>query len=425
MRLIFKFIYILFLLQATAIVVHAQTNNDDLLAKASRAAQNGKYTEAKEIVMQVLATDSLRTDALVMIANLNFWEGNNEIALQWIEKANEQKPRDDEFYSSYMNILLVNKKYVELIATADKAVTDIYRDELNLLQKRMIAYNQLGNYEQAYESYKNTNNKTTQQHPAIQALLVETVEHLHKSSINASYSIDMFSNASAQHLASVGYNYKPNKNTYGISVNYANRFNMSDVQIETTNYLYVSDRQYIYANFGHGINYKLFPQYRIGLEYYFPISKLIESSVGGRYLHYFNEDNDPFNTIKKDVFIVTGHLGVYVGEGWLAVRPFWVIKKDMQSLSMSLKYRKYGKSIGDFWGIELLAGNSPDDMYSISQSGFNELTSYKIRLEKSWRLSPSSDLIIAPAYGYEQNAVGQTTAFRSRFVFDIAYRFKF
>jgi YaiO family outer membrane protein len=425
MKLIFKYIYILLLLQTTACVLYAQTNNDDLLGRASRAAQGGKYAEAKEIVMQVLTTDSLRTDALVMLANLNFWEGNNEIALQWIEKANEQKPRDDEFYSTYMNILLANKKFNELIAITDKAVIDIYRDELNLLQKRMIAYNQLANYEQAYESYKRTNDKATKQNPAIQALLAETLEQLQKSSINASYSIDMFNNASAQHLASVGYNYKPNKNTYGISINYANRFGMSDFQIETTNYLYVTDRQYIYANFGHGTNYKLFPQYRIGLEYYFPISKLIESSLGGRYLHYYNADNDPLNTIKRDVFIATGHLGAYIGEGWLAVRPFWVIKKDMQSLSLSLKYRKYGKSVGDFLGAELLVGNSPDDMYSISQSGFNELTSYKLRFEKSWRLNPSSDLIFAPAYGYEQYVLGTSKAFRSRFVIDIAYRLKF
>ena len=422
----FKYIVaFMFLLFTSALP--AQVDNDALLARASRAAQSANYAEAQTIVLQVLAVDSVRTDALVMMANLNFWSGENEKALLWIEKANIQQPRDDDFYSSYMNILIANKKFSELLLIAERAKNDVYRDALNLLQKRMIAYNELGKYEQTYEAYKSTDDKEVKQQPAIQGLVAIALEQLQKSALTIGYSIDMFSkNAGPQHLASVGYSYKPNRNTYGVGVNYANRFGLNDLQVETTNYLYVADRHYIYANFGMGLNYTLFPQHRIGLEYYFPISAKLESSVGGRYLHYYNVDNDPHNTEKRDVFIVTGHLGGYIGEGWLAFRPFWVIKKDMQSLSMSLKYRKYGKTVRDFWGVELLAGNSPDDMYSTTtESGFNELSSYKIRIEKSWRLNQSSDLLLAAAYGYEQFVVPGGSEFRSRLAIDVSYRIKF
>lgn len=411
--------YILLLLTFTLSAV-SQQNNDSILAQASKLAQAKNYAQAKEMVLRVVDNDSMRTDAVVMVANLDFWSGNNEGALTWIEKAKNKNAKDEDFYTAYMNILLVNKKYAELLLVTESAKTDGYKNEVNLLQKKMLAHQQLGksNMEKVYESYKEIKDNSVKQNPAIQSILSETLKEIQKNTITANYSIDMFSNRSAQHLASIGTNTKSKINSFGLNINYANRFNQSDLQIETTNYLHINKLNYIYFNYGYGVNNNLFPKHRFGLEYYFPIAEKIETSLGGRYMNYIN-------VIDNEVYIVTGHLGTYIGDGWIGLRPFWVIKKNMQSLSFSLKYRKYGESTRKYWGAELMVGNSPDDMYSISQSGFNDLTSYKIRLEKSWMLGPNSDLVFAPAYGYEEYALGPTTKFRSRFVLDFIYRFNF
>jgi YaiO family outer membrane protein len=398
------------------IFVNAQVNNDSLLSVASAMAANKKYDEAKLLVHKVVATDSSRSDALVLLANLNFWTGANDSALHWIEKANHLQANDDDFYTTFLNVLLVNKQYDRLLQIAVYAASDGYSDKFNWLQKQLIAYDHLMNYSKALQLYNAFTDESIKYHPAILAIVDRIADKFRSRSMLLTYSIDVFSNTNPQHLVGLGYNFHRQKNTYGLALNYANRFSKSDFQLETTNYLYLSDNRYVYANYGFGFNQSLFPRHRAGLEYYFPIKKILESSLGVRYLFYSGVTN-------SSVYIFTGHLGSYIGKGWLAFRPFWVINNDLQSLTLSLKYRKYGNRLRDFWGVELLAGNSPDDMYSISQSGFNSLRSYKIRFEKSWRINSYSDFIIAPAYSYEQVANGQHLNFRSRVELEFAYRF--
>lgn len=412
----FKFLILFCLFHTVVMVSTAQVNNDSLLSSASLLAKNGDYNKAKDIVYAVVRNDSTRSDALVMLANLNFWTGENKSALYWIDKASSMKATDSDFYTSYLNILLANKKYTQLLEVADKSVADGYSDQLNLMQKSLIALQQLGNYTKALELYNSITDESIKLHPSVLAIIDKMNDQIHKKSLVINYSIDVFSNANPQHLAGIAYAYKPKRNSYGFGVNYANRFSQSDVQVETTNYLYLSDSRYVYTNYGFGINSTLFPRHRAGLEYYFPVTDKLESSLGGRYLTYSSISDNK-------VYILTGHLGGYIGKGWMALRPFWVIKDDLQSLTVSLKYRKYGKRSRDFSGIELLVGNSPDDMYSISQSGFNNLKSYKIRFERSWRIDSKSDLIIAPAYSYEQFARGLLIDFRSRFGMEFSYRF--
>lgn len=413
-----KLLILYFSIQIFSFPIYAQQNNDSLLSVVAGLAQEGDYVQANEIALRVMQSDSTRTDALVVIANLNFWMSKNDSALIWIQKADSLKATDDDFYSSYLNILLVNKDYEQLLKIAQRAHADNYSNAVNLLQKQLVAYQGLLKYKEAIELYDAHEDENAKEDHAVKALIEEILLKFQNNLISINYSIDMFSNRDPQHLLSFDFSYKPKINTHGFTINYASRFGLADLQVETTNYIYLASRHYMYLNYGLGVNAVLFPRHRIGLEYYFPISKFIEASLGSRFLSYSN-------TISEKVYILTGHLGGYVGDGWIGLRPFWVIKKDIQAFSVSLKYKHYGKSKFDYWGAELLVGNSPDDMYSITQSGFNDLQSYRARFEKSWMIDKTSSLFFAPSFGIEQYVQGVDALYRSRFTFDFGYRYKF
>jgi len=170
----------------------------------------------------------------------------------------------------------------------------------------------------------------------------------------------------------------------------------------------------MYLNYGFAFGNLLFPRHRLGFEYYVPLTHKTEVSLGGRYMNYPN----------SGVLILTGHMGRYIGKSWLSLRPFYVFttQSNKQSISLIGNYRLYSKNELDFWGLELGFGNSPDDRYSISQTGgFNQLTAYKIKIEKSLRLSQVSDLRIGIGYAREEFFTNQ---FRNRYTVEMGYKLR-
>jgi YaiO family outer membrane protein len=78
----------------------------------------------------------------------------------------------------------------------------------------------------------------------------------------------------------------------------------------------------------------------------------------------------------------------------------------------------------DYWGIELGFGNSPDDIYSTSQNGFNQLKAYKVKVEKNLMISRISDLHLALGYSREEYGTS-STQFRNRFTAELGYKIRF
>jgi hypothetical protein len=76
-----------------------------------------------------------------------------------------------------------------------------------------------------------------------------------------------------------------------------------------------------------------------------------------------------------------------------------------------------------FWGIEIGYGNSPDETYSITQIGtYNQLKSYKIKLEKNLMLNRVSDLHIG--FGYATEEYGATNQYRNRYTIELGYKYR-
>ena len=398
--------------------ISAQTNIDSLFNKAVDKSHIQKYQDAISDINKAIIADSSRTDINIFLANLYLWSEKRDSALACIEKVKSTDELSDDFFDAYLNILLGSKKYFELIDACNLAEQRKYSNKLNLIKKKILAFEGIGDYESGIKLVNKVDNKHFLTDKTVSELYNNLILKNCRQTIAANYSLDVFNSIKAQHLASLAYSFKVDKHSIELSTNYANRFGFNDVQIESTAYLATTAKQYLYLNYGYAINASLFPQHRTGLEYYFPIVSKWDGSLGGRYMYYKNATN-------KSVVILTAHIGTYFENMWISIRPFYVIKKDLRSVSLVSKYRLYEKNNRNYWGAELGFGNSPDDMFAASQSSFNELMSYKIKLEKSLIIDRTSDIYFGLSYINEQIHQGTIIGNRSRYTLEIGYKYRF
>lgn len=410
-------ILLLFTFSVFCVFVSAQQNTDSIFARAVSEGNSQQYDRAIEEAKKAYDTDSNRGDILVYIANVYSWKNDNESSLIYLNKANALNYKGDDYYETLTNVLLRSEKYDALLTACNEAEQNKYSNTQDLLRKKLIAYTELQDYKSGVEYAELLPNKIYIDSELISDLYTNLLLKRNTNVISAFYSLDLVDGLTPmdQHLASIGYSFAVGKHTLGLRANYANRFGKNDFQAELDFYLKLQNAHYMYFNYGYGVNSTLFPKHRIGYEYYFPLAYKVEASLGARYLNYQL-------SVDPHVFILTGHLGKYFTKSKVSLRPFYVMKKDFQSLSFIADYRLYGKTELDYWGLELGFGNSPDDIYStLPTGGFNQLAAYKVKLLKNFMINRTSDLHIGLGYTYEEFIV---TQFRNRFTVELGYKIR-
>jgi len=391
----------------------AQVNTDSLFNEAIADSRAGNYDAAIEKAETVLEIHPARYDVMVFEANVFAWKGNYKHALGIIDKAYSINPGYEELYDSWLNILLWSKDYNRLLEVSEIARQNKYSNQYNLVLKQALAYKFLGEYDSGtklIESHVNFLDSA-----AVKQLYNELQMLSRVNALSLFYSIDLFdnNNTDLQHLSYVDYAFKIKKTTIIPRVNFANRFNTNDLQIEADFYHSFSNGHYLYLNYGAGMYSKLFPEHRAGLEYFLPASKTMEFSIGGRFL---NSGND-------NVVIATGHIGKYYRNWWFSLRPYYVIRDSKNAFTAVLNTRYYSKNPVNFWGAEFVYGHSPDERYSLSTPTENLLlTGYRIKLEKNIALFRFNELRFSAAYASEEYSAG---SFRNRYTLEILFKHKF
>lgn len=412
----YRYLTIILLFSGLIHEVNAQVNIDSIFAIAISNSQSQQYVAAISQAKKAVETDPRRADIMVFIANVYSWQDKNDSALIYIRKAQALNYHQNEFYETWTNVLLRSHDYEALLKSLDEAEKEHYSTE-DILKKRLIAYQQLKEYDQGVTLLEMPLNQRFLTSEPFNGMYSYFLMKRNSNLVSAYYILDFFDNSSlAQHLGSLGYSFKTGKNNLGFTANYANRFGLNDVQLESNFYLILKNKQYMYFNYGYAFKASLFPLHRAGFEYYFPLFAKMDGSVGGRYMYYPKSNSN--------VFILTGHLGKYIGNSWLSIRPFYVNvqKNNTQSLSIIGNYRLFGKTELDYWGLELGYGNSPDEKYTTSQLvGFNQLNTYRVKLEKNFMLNRVSDLHIGLGYSHEEFI---SNNYRNRFTVELGYKIR-
>ncbi len=390
-----------------------QVNTDSIFNEAINNAQNKKYEEAISQAQKALSYHPKRYDIIVFVANVNAWQGNYIEALKNIEKAYKINQTNKELYDAWLNVLLWSKNYKKLIEIADLAKANNYTDTYNLILKKSLAYKALSKYDAGIDLIETQSNYLDS--AVIKAIYNQMITLKKDKAVSVYYAVDLFENNTPdpQHLTYIDYAFKIRENTLITRLNYANRFDLNDLQIEADYYQVFKNGHYLYSNYGFGIKKDLFPEHRAGLEYFFSFLETFESSFGGRYMNFGN----------NDIYIATGHLSKYVKNFWVAVRPFYVFHEQKNTLSTVFNARYYGKNPTNYWGAEFLYGNSPDERYAFSQSeDIFILENYRYKLEKNTLLFKSNELKLSAAYSNEEFIAEN---YRNRFTFEILLKHKF
>ncbi len=274
----FQLIVFLIMLASTGFL-QAQTNVDSIFAVAIEKAHGGAYAAAIREAKTALSADTARGDICVFLANVYSWSQKNDSALLFIDKAKKLNYLNEEFYDSYLNILLRSGKYEELEAACEEAEKNNYGDTKNLLTKKLIAYAQTGAYDKGISLFKDEKNKVYLQEKTIDELYTSLLMKQRTNLLSVNYSLDMFDNNDPQHLFSLGNAMQFKNRNIGLNANYAHRFGKNDVQIELNDYSVIYKKNYLYFNYGYALTGDLFPRHRTGLEYYFAISKHWDGSL--------------------------------------------------------------------------------------------------------------------------------------------------
>lgn len=383
---------------------------DSLLVKAQEEAIKGNYAAAVKKADSVFHIYPRSINALVMIAKSYAWQGVYDTAKIYLNLAYKNGPKNESLYDVWLNTLLWNQEYNEVIKKANLAEKNDYGNDYNLAQKRLYAYDALIEYDSAVSVFEPEEQKalldSTPLFNAYRDILIKSKKH----TITGYYAIDLFGNndPKPQHLAYIDYGFKIKKNTLIFRLNYANRFGTDGLQVEVDYYHLLKKSKYFYFNYGISVMNEVFPKHRAGIEYFFPLKNKFEASVGARYM-YFTD---------KHVPILTGHIGKYLNKYWFALRPYYTF--DENSISLVANIRRFSDISFNYWGLELGYGNSPDERYLLDPTGdYFNLNSYRVKLEKSLMVTTTNDLKISFGFAYEETA---KSVFRNRYTIEIIYK---
>jgi YaiO family outer membrane protein len=412
-----KFTFILLILTGLISEVHAKVNTDSIFERAITLAKSQHFNLAIIDAKKALSYNTKRGDIIVFLANAYSMDNKSDTAFMYIQWAKEIGYHNDDYYETWTNILLRDHQYLALLQACNEAEKQKYPDYEDLFHKRLTAYTELKYYDKGIHLIETPKNKGYLNDKKINDVYSYLIYERNINTLSVNYSLNMLDKGFIpQHIASLGYSLRIGENGLGIDANYINQQNLNYVQLKANFHISLTEEQSIYFNYGYAYKASLFPQHQASFEYYINFPDQLESSFGARFMNY--------EKLNNNFLILTAHIGKYIEDNYFAIRPYYVFNNSTKDKSFSLmsNYKLFGSNEFDFWNIEIDYGNMPDDLYSSTQVfGFSQLSSYKIKLEKNFRINRTSDFHIGAGYSNEEI---KWYLYRNRLIVDVGYQIR-
>jgi len=410
-------------------------NVDSVIQVVFKYANKKLYKEGIKIAKTLEQKYPERKDITLLVGNLFAWQNQYDSAKIYVNKILSEDDTNKDGYSSLMNILLWNQEYEDLLYTTDLAEIKGYDDMYNLTMKRTLAKKGLEEYEDAINILESDDAISFADSADIKQLKFDLNWLAKKRAITFFYALDFATKFKPHHFAFAEWANKLEDYTLALRLNYAyrhwgiNNTGVDGIQLEADVYKVLKNkREYVYLNYGIGINnydISVFPKHRLGVEYFFPIDKNIDGSVGGRY----------FLFSKDKVFILTGHIGTTNNKNWFAFRPYLTFSNSDETLfSFVANYRRYVKHNFDFFGVEFGYGVFPDDRLILQPDGtstleLNSYKSYRIKLERNFLTKELWEIRLGLGSIFEKIEKDEPTKIVDksspyRFLFEILFRYR-
>jgi YaiO family outer membrane protein len=207
---------------------------------------------------------------------------------------------------------------------------------------------------------------------------------------------------SPTHYGYVEYLRKFNKSSLIGRANIGYRYGEAEAQLEADFYQ-TFNKGYLYTNAGISQGEIIFPKIRLGAEYYFAPQAQFDFSIGGRYMHFENED----------VGLATGQAAYRFADYTLAYRPYYDMGNNLWSHVLSIQ--KYDEKKENLIRLEGQYGTVPY-LYIYDASAYSitsePLRAYRAGIQYQRRFGDS--FFVKPIFLYEYEEY-YPSSYRHRF----------
>lgn len=387
---------ILFLFVFTSALISKAQDSfdpDELLMEARTLILDGKYNEGRKIAFRALSQYPNYADILILVGRSYAWEGKNDSASVYLERAIVASPKYSDGYVAYLDNLFWADdltKADEILQRAKSNLGTPTPDPIVYRESRLFYYRE--EYDEAYELVKPLFDKGYNQEGMLNYL--SNLNRLRQTvAVGATYDYDSFEGAiDAWHTWSL-YGRTRTKLTGSLiaRVTQSQRFDGFGTLYELDAYPSIGKNGYGYINIG-GSGASFFPKLRFGASYFHNLKGGWELEAGYRYLGF-----------SEVTHIYTGSVGKYAGNWWLNFRPNFIPGDDGVSVSGQFTSRYYFKSAEDFFSLQLSTGVSPDE----ETRALNQLlNSYRARLGYQQLLTPK--FMVYTFVGYSIDEISET-----------------
>jgi YaiO family outer membrane protein len=383
---------------------------DELLLQARTLILDDKYAEGRAIAFQALEKYPNYADILILVGRSYAWEGKNDSANTYFERAIIASPQYADGYVAYLDNLFWSDnltKADDILSRAKSSLGTSTPDEIIYRESRLYYYRE--QYAEAYELVQALFDKGYKQDGILG--YIKTLDRLQMSNaVGATYDYDTFlGKIDPWHTWAV-YGRTRTKLTGALiaRVTQSARYDDFGTLFELDAYPSIGKNGYAYLNLG-GSDASFFPKLRFGASYYHNLEKAWEVEAGYRYLGFATVTN-----------IITASVGKYLNSWWfnykLNVIPD---SKRGTSTSSQVTARYYFNTAEDFFSVQLGTGVSPDEE---TRDQSQLLNSYRARL--GYQQLFSQRFLISGYTGYSRDELSANN-FRNNINLSVGFEYRF
>lgn len=324
-------------------------NPDTTFKTARELAFDGKRKQAQDSLKLILTKYPNYLDIRAFLASTYSWDGNYKEArkeFQYVLEKDEKRKTD---WIAYIKNEQYAEKYFKALELSNKSLV-IFPDDPDLVILKARSEVNRNNVDEAFliisealKLYPSNKELKEYKNSLENSLMFNTV------GINVStdyYDFDSDNGRANMYYSSISYARQTKYGSITARVNYTNRFETDNYQLEIDLYPRIATGLYAYVSGGFS-NSPLNPTQRYGFELFKSLPKSLELSLGFRWLKFSTETT-----------IYTGSLGWYTGNSYWAFRTYITPGEPGASKSGRLIYRKYASDADNYWTIEAGFGAS-------------------------------------------------------------------
>ncbi len=402
---------LLFILSFLPALSQDKPNSDLQFQEARTKAFDGKYTDARLLLSQILSRQPGYTDAAILMGRTYAWEGKFTNARAELQKVLAADPDNQDAINALIDVGLWSENPDEAITYANIGLNYYPNFEDFLLKKAKALIQKDALDEAAVEL-----NRLLTINPANEEalrLLQSLKKKARRNFVGVQYYLSLFDNGTNPwHLVSAEYGRVTRRVTVIGRLNYANRNNQSGYQGEIDAYPILGKGTYAYLNAGYSPDTLLFPRTRFGAELFQKLPKDFEISGGVRILNF----------PRLHIILYTASLSKYYRDFLFTVRGYASFQPGNVTPTVQASIRKYFNNGDSYIMLTLSKGTVPAIAPFASQDELQRLSSSRVAIDFQKAMGRSFYLLGGAWYEYEEYT---EALFRNRYTLNIGLQKRF